>query len=125
MNIARIQTEFKQAQQYFSIIELHPTPEGNVFVKVALQPSSQYYIIAIYFPETYPNEMPKVYISKPQIEGYSPHRYNNGNICYMHPTMWNPGVHNILFVIQRAAKWLGKYEIWKRQGKWPGAEIKH
>lgn len=125
MNITRIQNEFNEARQYFSYIELHPTAEGNVYVKAALQPSSQqYYVISIYFPDNYPNEMPSVYIIKPVV-AVSPHRYNKGNICYLHPTMWNPGTHNLLFVIQRAAKWLCKYEIWKRNNVWPGAQIKH
>jgi len=125
MNILRIQNEFNQARQYFSYIEIHPTTDGKVFVKAALQPSSQqYYVVAIYFPDNYPNEMPRVYVTKPVIDS-APHRYNQGNICYLHPTMWNPGVHNLRFVIERAAKWLAKYEIWKRNRVWPGAEIKH
>ena len=125
MNILRIQNEFNQARQYFSFIELHPTTDGKVYVKAALQPTpQQYYTIAIYFPDNYPNEMPYVYVIKPAIDS-APHRYNKGNICYLHPTMWNPGVHNLLFVIQRTAKWLGKYEIWKRNRSWPGAAIRH
>jgi len=39
--------------------------------------------------------------------------------------MWNPGIHNLTFVIARSAKWLNKFEIRKTKGKWPGAEIKH
>jgi ubiquitin-protein ligase len=124
MNLARIRIEFEQAKQYFEYVELHPTQDGKLYVKAALQPSSQYYIVTINFPDTYPNEMPRVYITKPEINS-APHRYNTGNICYLHPTMWNPGVHNLRFVIERAAKWLAKYEVWKRQLAWPGAEIKH
>jgi hypothetical protein len=43
----------------------------------------------------------------------------------MHPTMWNPGIHTLTFVIGRAAKWLAKYEVWRVNGEWPGAEIRH
>lgn len=124
MNIARIQSEFNHARAYFDYLELHPTFDGKVYVKVALQPSSQLYIAEINFPDNYSVEMPKVYIRKPVIES-SPHRYNSGNICYLHPSMWNPGSHNLLFVIERTAKWLGKYEVWKRTRTWPGAEIRH
>ena len=125
MDISRIQNEFNDARRYFSNVELYPTVDGKVCVKAALQPTpQQFYVIAIYFPDSYPSEMPSIYIVKPTIDT-SPHRYNKGNICYLHPTMWNPGIHNLLFVIQRAAKWLGKYEIWKRTYVWPGAEIKH
>lgn len=37
----------------------------------------------------------------------------------------DPGIHQLSFVIARAAKWLNKYEAWKPNGYvWPGAEIK-
>lgn len=125
MDITRIQNEFKQACEYFAHVELYPTSSGKVYVKAALQPSSQqYYIVQIIFPDIYPNAMPSVYVTKPEINS-SPHHYEAGNICYLHPSMWNPGIHNLLFVIQRATKWLAKYEIWKRDNRWPGAQIKH
>jgi ubiquitin-protein ligase len=120
----RIQREFLEAQKAFSYIELHPTTDGKVYVKTALQASNQMYILSIKFPDGYPHEMPRVFVDTPAITT-APHRYQNGHICYLHPTMWNPGIHNLSFVIARAAKWLSKYEIWKRQGQWPGAEIKH
>lgn len=125
MNLALIRREFDEARQYFSYVELHPTTDGKIHVKVAIQPlSQQFYIVTIYFPDTYPNEMPSVFISKPIINS-APHRYTKGNICYLHPNMWNPGTHNLSFVIERAVKWLSKYEVWKQKGVWPGAEIKH
>ena len=124
MNLIRIQAEFDKARQDFSWVELYPTLDGKLCVKAALQPSSQIYIITINFPDSYPCEMPRVFVTKPVID-LSPHLYKTGNICYLHPTMWNPGVHNLSFVIQRAAKWLAKYDVWKRDRVWPGAEIKH
>jgi hypothetical protein len=65
-----------------------------------------------------------VFIDAPAITN-APHRYNAGNICYLHPSMWNPGIHHLTFVIARAAKWIAKYEVWVNRGTWPGAEIKH
>jgi len=82
------------------------------------------YVLSIKFPDSYPNEMPRVFVDAPVIT-FAPHRYNAGNICFMHPTMWNPGVHDLSFVVARAAKWLTKYDIWRVRGKWPGAQIKH
>ncbi len=125
MDLSRIKTEFDFAKQYFSVLELHQTAQGKLYVKTALQPSSQQcYFVSIYFPDSYPNAMPTVYVNRPVIDS-APHRYNKGNICYLHPTMWNPGVHNLKFVILRTAKWLSKYEIWKQKRSWPGAEIGH
>ena len=124
MDINRIRNEFSEAQRSFTYLEIHPTVDGKANVKAALQTAVQTYVLSIKFPDSYPYEMPRVFITAPSILS-APHRYQNGNICYLHPTMWNPGIHNLSFVIARAAKWLNKYDIWKRQGVWPGAEIKH
>ncbi len=124
MNLQRIQNEFAAAQNTFAFVELHPTLDGKVFAKTALQTPNGMYVLSIKFPEAYPNEMPRVYVDAPALPA-TPHRYNGGNICYLHPSMWNPGIHNLTFVIGRAAKWLNKYEVWRARGVWPGAEIKH
>lgn len=125
MDLIRIRREFETACQHFEYVQLNPTTDGKVFVKAALQAGNQTYILAIYFPDNYPNSMPKVYVTKPSLSTSPPHRYNDGTICYLHPTMWNPGYHGLKFVIARAAKWLSKYEVWKQKGRWPGAGITH
>jgi len=124
MDVSRINREFAEAQKTFAYLELHPTTDGKVYAKTALQTISAMYVLSVKFPDTYPNEMPRVYVDAPAITN-APHRYNGGNICYLHPSMWNPGTHNLTFVIARAAKWLSKYEVWRSRGAWPGAEIKH
>jgi len=125
MDSSRIQREFDLAKQYFSALELHPTDQGKLYVKAALLSSLQRcYVVYIYFPDSYPNEMPTVYVNRPKIDS-APHQYQKGSICYLHPTMWNPGVHNLEFVIKRTAKWLNKYEVWKQKRIWPGASISH
>src|ERR1700688_4562263 len=107
MDINRIRREFAEAERIFSMVELRPTTEGTVYARAALQTGSGTYVLSIRFPDTYPNEMPRVYVDAPTI-GTSPHKYKGGNICYLHPSMWNPGIHTLNFVIGRAAKWLGK-----------------
>lgn len=125
MDLSRIQREYAEAQRFFSLVELRPTTDGKVFAKTGLQtPTGNYFVVSIRFPDTYPNEMPRVYIDAPSVTD-APHRYNAGNICYLHPSMWNPGSHNLTFVIGRAAKWLNKYEVWRAKGKWPGASLTH
>lgn len=125
MDINRIQREFAEAQRTFALVELKPTTDGKVYARTALQTTvGQNYILSIRFPNTYPNEMPRVYVDAPANIS-APHRYQGGHICYLHPSMWNPGTHHLTFVIARAAKWLNKYEVWRTKGIWPGAEIKH
>jgi hypothetical protein len=124
MDINRIRREFWDAERSFAYLELRPTIDGKVYARAALQAAKQMYVVSIRFPDNYPYEMPRVRVDAPPVT-YSPHRYQDGNICYLHPSMWNPGAHNLSFVIGRAAKWLSKYEVWKRNGQWPGAEIRH
>ena len=124
MNLHRIRLEIAQAQKYFDYVESHPTVEGGIMSLIALQTSRQIYTLAVSFPSSYPNRMPEVHVRKPALQ-WSPHRYPNNQICYLHPHMWNPGRHDLTFVIARAAKWLAKYEVFQKTGKWPGAWIGH
>ena len=127
MDSVRINREIAHAQQYFSYVNAHSWPDGRLYALCALQSSlsQMVYTLSVTFPETYPNAMPEVFIRKPALPDAMPHRYKAGNICYLHPSMWNPGQHTLLFVLQRTAKWLSKYEVWSRTNNWPGAEIKH
>ena len=124
MSLARIRREIAAAQRYFDYVEGHPTVEGGVMALIALETSRHVYILAVSFPESYPNAMPEVHVRKPMLAS-SPHRYRDNRICYLHPRMWNPGRHDLTFVIQRAAKWLAKYEVYQQTGVWPGAGIAH
>ena len=124
MNLARINSEIEAAQSYFPRLESHPTEGGSLRVHCALQTRpGQIYLLQVEFPNTYPNSAPTVFVRRPSIDGKAPHRYRAGNLCYIHPTMWNPGRHDLTFVVSRSAKWLGKYEVWRRTGDWPGAEL--
>ena len=126
MDIQRIRSEVVEALKSFAYVEAHPTLAGGVFVKTAMQTSAgNTYLGQITFAN-YPNEMPKVFITRPELKSFSPpHSYIEGNICYLHPSFWNPGRHDLTFVLARTAKWLNKFEVWRATRTWPGAEIKH
>jgi ubiquitin-protein ligase len=126
VDIQRIRREVAQAASTFGWVEVRPTTDGaGVFVKAVLQTSpGNQYVISINFPN-YPFQMPKVVVSQPAIRAWAPHRYSDGNICYLHPSMWNPGQHDVTFVLARVAKWLNKYEVWCAKTKWPGAQMAH
>jgi ubiquitin-protein ligase len=126
MDLARVRREVDQARQRFAYIECQPTTDGKLYVLAALQTSQQQiYTLAVFFPDTYPFSMPNVFVRKPALLANAPHRYRDGQLCYLHPKMWNPGRHDVTFVIARAAKWLGKYEVWVASGSWPGAQVLH
>ena len=125
MDIQRIHREVAQAIAAFALVEAYPTSNGGVFVKAAFQTAAgNAYVAAVYFTN-YPSQMPTVFITKPNLHSACPHQYREGNICYLHPNMWNPGLHDLCFVLKRTAKWLSKYEVWRVKGNWPGAEIRH
>jgi ubiquitin-protein ligase len=124
MDIQRIRREVNQATVQFAFVEAHPTSNGGVYVQAALQTSAgKAYIAEIDFDD-YPSRMPKVFIIRPTLQP-SPHKYNTGNICYLHPNMWNPGRHDLTFVLARTAKWLNKYDVYRAYNRWPGAELLH
>ena len=124
MNLKRVRLDIENAQQYFDYIEARPTKSGGLMALVALQTARRIYILEIIFLETYPNTMPRVFVRKPALEP-SPHRFSHNQICYLHSSFWNPGRHDLRFVIARAAKWLAKYEVYRAKGHWPGAGIAH
>jgi hypothetical protein len=125
VDILRIKQEFARACQAFAVVELHPTGDGGVYVKAALQTTAaRMYIIEVYF-NNYPAEVPQVYVTKPSLLAGVPHQYNKGNLCLLHPSMWNPGRHDLTFILARTAKWLNKYEVWREHRNWPGAGLSH
>lgn len=125
MNHARIQQEVRHASATFALVEAYPTTDGGVCVKAGLQTSAgRQYVVTVYFPE-YPNRMPKVFVTAPRLRTDAPHVYREGNLCYMHPNFWNPGNHDLVFVIKQVAVWLNKYEVWRDTGRWPGQQLMH
>ena len=124
MNLIRLQRDFATAKQNFDYLGLYKDDRDRVYVKAALRTTQgRDYAIKI-MCEGYPNKSPVVFVAKPALKP-SPHRYTNDGICYMHPNRWNPGIHDIKFVIGRVAKWLHKYETYRATGRWPGAGLDH
>ncbi len=124
MNEARLGADITAAQSKFDYVEAHRDAGGQLYVKVALQTSQRMYICSIKCAG-YPNRAPHVFVTQPDLHP-SDHQYNEkGRICYIHPNLWNPGRHDIAFVVARTAKWLHKYEVQRRTGRWPGAGLDH
>jgi hypothetical protein len=73
------------------------------------------------FPYSRPSLVPRDWEPHPLV----PHRFNDGTLCVMRSGQWRYHFTVALF-IAKAAVWLGKYEIWKRNGhQWPGLGQKH
>ena len=124
MSLKRIWRDIRKAQEYFDYVEAHLTENGGLMALVALQTSRRVYVLEVTFLDPYPNTIPRVYVRKPDLKD-SPHQFKNNQICYLHPSFWNPGRHDLRFVIARASKWLAKYEVYRENKCWPGAGIDH
>ena len=126
MNLGRIRRDIAAAQLRFPTLESHASPDGKPFALAAIQTTQrQIYILSIGFPDLYPNEMPRVFVRRPELAGLVPHRYSEGHLCFQHHSTWNPGRHDLVHVMARVAKWLNKYEVWRTTNRWPGAEVRH
>jgi hypothetical protein len=73
----------------------------------------------------YPYALPKVYPVGWTIHPAAPHKFADGSICIMRSDQWRQQF-TVALVVAKAAIWLGKYEIWKRNGHtWPGLGQHH
>ena len=124
MNVLRVRTDIQQAVSHFPNIETHSTIDGGVYIKVLLQTSvGQMYVISVTFVG-YPSETPRVRVISPVVT-HRKHMYDGGNICYMHPSLWNPAKHDITYVLAQTAVWLNKHEVYQTKGVWPGPGLVH
>ncbi len=74
--------------------------------------------IKIVLPHGYPSIAPKIYADP--LKDNAPHRWQDGSLCILGAmASWNPGKHNIAFVLDLSRKWLDHYCKWKSSGKWP------
>jgi ubiquitin-protein ligase len=73
--------------------------------------------LTILLPHGYPNAAPKV--SAAPLPDNCPHRWQDGNLCIFGATeLWNPGQHDVLYVLQQARRWLSHLGRWQQTGEW-------
>ena len=73
----------------------------------------------------YPYSLPRIFPRGWTLHPGVPHIYSNGSLCIMRSDQWRRHF-TIALVVAKTAIWLGKYEIWKRNGHvWPGLGQAH
>ena len=73
------------------------------------------------FPDTLPKVFPRGWTLHPD----APHKFVDGSMCIMRSAQWRR-YFTVALVVSKTAIWLGKYEIWKRNGHvWPGLQQRH
>ena len=75
--------------------------------------------------ERYPDALPKIipigWTPYPGVD----HIYSDDSLCIMRSSQWRR-YFTVALVVAKTAIWLGKYEIWKRNGHvWPGLGQAH
>jgi hypothetical protein len=82
------------------------------------------YAIRIEIPN-YPYSLPKVWLRDLKPHPDAPHKFNDGSLCIMRSSQWRTHF-TVALVVAKTSIWLGKYELWKRNGHhWPGLEQRH
>ena len=73
----------------------------------------------------YPCALPKVHPKGWTIHPEVQHKFIDGSLCIMRSELWRRHF-TVALIVAKTAIWLGKYELWKRNGhRWPGLEQKH
>ncbi len=73
----------------------------------------------------FPYSLPKIFTKGWTPHSDVPHKYVDGSLCIMRSDQWRTNF-TVALVVSKTAIWLGKYEIWKRNGHvWPGLGQAH
>lgn len=124
MDLQRVQADIRTAASHFPNIDTHHTADGGLYIKALLATSvGRVYVVNVTFAG-YPSVMPKVTVVAPAVK-HGMHMYVAGHICYMHPSVWNPGRHDVKHALAEAAVWLNKHEVYVATGRWPGPSLGH
>ena len=133
--VNRIRHEADAMQRHFPGMKLAQSrgqhdflPHGAVYWHGALETNfgSRYHVFVVY-PENYPHDEVKAYVK--ELMGVStPHRYMDGHLClYANNLGAGDGYEEettAVTITAWTAAWLNAWELYKRNGTWPGAEHK-
>jgi hypothetical protein len=73
----------------------------------------------------FPYSRPSIFPTDWEPHPSAPHRFHDGSLCIMRSDQWRYHF-TVALAIAKASIWLGKYEIWKRNGqRWPGLGQAH
>lgn len=117
----RLAKEFERLQQDEEQHAVSLTDDNELELQFRREGAARDITLTVRLPHGYPNASPKVYAS-PVPDG-APHRWQDGSLCIFGATaIWNPGQHDVPYVLKHARKWVQGLEAWKASGAWPGGE---
>lgn len=114
---ARLSREFEQLQLQKEWHTASITDERELEVHFREEGAEQSVRLTIRLPHGYPSACPKVY-AHPVPDG-CPHRWQDGSLCIFGAMeVWNPGQHDVSYVLRLARRWLSHFAQWQRTGEW-------
>jgi hypothetical protein len=130
---ARLLLEVRVMQTRFPNFTLKQDEDQHLMWVGTLTPTDTSYQIALVYPDSFPDEAPKVFPVEPEIMvfqdpkiGLLQHQFSDRSLCLFHPNdrFFETNTTAVTF-IAKAATWLAAYEMWRENGVWPGVETKH
>jgi len=96
----------------------------TILIKLRPKEASQTYQVKISFGI---GQIPKAFVTSPQLKRGSPHTYPDGSLCLYHPDDFNWTDDKALadWIVPWIAAWLFFYEGWLETGIWYGEEAPH
>jgi hypothetical protein len=119
----RMYREQEVLKRYFPDFELvRDRSTGNFAARGILSTELNLYGVRIALASDYPRTMPRIIAV-----GWTPrapHLYGDGHLCVMKEEQWRQG-YSVALMVAKAAIWVNKYEVYLRDGSWPGNEQLH
>ena len=73
----------------------------------------------IVLPHGYPTLAPRIYAV--DLAPNTPKRWPDKSLALFGTSVvWNAKIHDVVYILNAARKWLRQYGEWRRTGKWPG-----
>lgn len=114
---ARLNYEFEQLQLHDERHYRTSISDGEVKLIFPAEGPDKNMTLTINLPPSYPNACPTV--SADPLPDRCPHRWQDGSLCIFGAVeMWNPGQHNVLYVLSLARRWVAHFALWQKSGKW-------
>jgi len=115
---ARIALELDELQRAGEIASTTINDEKEIAIRIRHEHGDTIYAITIILPHNYPNACPRVYVDS--VDESAPHRFSDGALCIFGVmSSWNPAKHTARDALDHARRWIGRYETWRRIGRWP------
>lgn len=114
---ARLAREFERLQAQSEEHTTSITEERELDLHFHGEGPDQGITLTVRLPHGYPSACPKVYAHP--ISDHCPHLWQDGSLCLFGVMeLWNPGRHDVLYVLRLARRWLSHFEEWRRTGAW-------